>query len=136
MPPSFEWDIEEQSGPRRKISERLRPPSQRQRWLRRSAVLFVLLVVMGLGIRSGRADPFAPAPGLTPSDRPGEIKQVRDLGGTARVELVRWFQEPIFYPTKAHPEPAAGQSPPPPPLPHHLVLSSGREWHLASRRAA
>ncbi len=35
---------------------------------------------------------FAPAPGLTPADRPPEIEQVRVFGHIGRVKLVHWFR--------------------------------------------
>jgi hypothetical protein len=37
---------------------------------------------------------FAPAPGLTPADRPPEIKAVHVLGRTGRAELIHYFQNP------------------------------------------
>ena len=82
---------------------------------------------------SGPADQFAPAPGLSAAERSWDIKQVQVLGGTARVDLVRWFQEPTFYPTEEHPEPDSGQ----PPTPHpfgstwfYRVDQNGAWYHI------
>jgi hypothetical protein len=69
---------------------------------------------------SGRAAQFAPAPGLSAAERSWDIKQVQVLGGTARVDLARWFQEPAFFPTEEHPEPNSSQ----PAEPH----SFGTTW--------
>ena len=40
---------------------------------------------------------LAPAPGLTPADRPSEIEQVRVVGLSGRVKLVHWFY-PLLLP--------------------------------------
>jgi hypothetical protein len=52
LPPAFEWDIEQQSGPPRRIREGNTPPSRRRRWLLRGVVVVFFLVVVGLGIRA------------------------------------------------------------------------------------
>jgi hypothetical protein len=59
---------------------------------------------------SQSAAQFAPAPGLTPAERPWDIRQVRILGRTARVELVRWFHKRTALPVQLQAELADGPS--------------------------
>jgi hypothetical protein len=166
LPSAFEWDIEEQSGPPRRIREGGNLPNPRRRRLIRAVLLLVLLALMGLGVRawissrldeveeaeqalrevvalelksiadgdteifrarqdpqdpiwqerqigryfSDRADRFTPAPGLEPVDRGPEIAELEFSGRAARVQLVRWFQEPDNHPTEEHPEPSGNPS--------------------------